>query len=42
VRAARALRRKRHVRYLRLAGHAPAPSTFECDDAPPECLARVL
>ncbi|HVE28161.1 MAG TPA: hypothetical protein VNC22_22295 [Sporichthya sp.] len=42
VRAARALRRKRHVRYLRLAGHASAPSTFECDDAPPECLARVL
>lgn len=42
VRVARALRRKRHVRYLRLAGHAPAPATFECDDAPPECLARVL
>jgi hypothetical protein len=42
VRAARALRRKRHVRYLRLAGHAPAPATFECDDAPPECLAREL
>jgi hypothetical protein len=42
VRAARALRRKRHVRYLRLAGHAPWPATFECDDAPPECLARVL
>jgi hypothetical protein len=42
VRAARALRRKRHVRYLRLAGHAAAPATFECDDAPPECLARDL
>lgn len=42
VRAARALRAKRHVRYLRLAGHAPPPATFECDDAPPECLAREL
>lgn len=42
VRAARALRAKRHVRYLRLAGHAPPPVTFECDDAPPECLAREL
>ncbi|GAA0625698.1 membrane protein [Sporichthya brevicatena] len=42
VAAARALRAKRHVRYLRLAGHAPPPLTFECDDAPPECLARVL
>jgi hypothetical protein len=42
VRVARALRRKRYVRYLRLAGHAPAPATFECDDAPPECLARDL
>jgi hypothetical protein len=42
VRAARALRTKRHVRYLRLAGHAPPPTTFECDDAPPECLAREL
>ncbi|MBA3741913.1 hypothetical protein [Sporichthya sp.] len=42
VRAARALRTKRHVRYLRLAGHAPPPPTFECDDAPPECLAREL
>lgn len=42
VRASRAVRRKRHVRYLRLAGHAPQPVTFECDDAPPDCLARVL
>lgn len=42
VRAARALRAKRHVRYLRLAGHAPPPVTFECDDAPPESLAREL
>lgn len=42
VRAARAVRAKRHVRYLRLAGHALPPTTFECDDAPPECLARQL
>lgn len=42
VRATRALRRKRHVRYLRLAGHAGEPATFECDDAPPDCLVREL
>jgi hypothetical protein len=42
VRATRAVRRKRHVRYLRLAGHAPLPSTFEFDDAPPDCLAREI
>ncbi|MGQ0842685.1 MAG: hypothetical protein ACT4QF_00985 [Sporichthyaceae bacterium] len=42
VRATRAVRRKRHVRYLRLAGHAPEPVTFECDDVPPDCLARTL
>ena len=42
VRSARAVRAKRHVRYLRLAGHAPPPVTFECDDAPPERLAREL
>jgi len=42
VRATRAVRRKRHVRYLRLAGHAPEPMSFECDDVPPECLARTL
>jgi hypothetical protein len=42
VRATRALRRKRIVRYLRLAGHAALPQPFECDDAPPECLARQL
>ena len=41
VRASRAVRRKRHVRYLRLAGHAPQPVTFECDD-PADCLARTL
>jgi hypothetical protein len=42
VRATRAVRRKRHVRYLRLAGHAAMPSTFEFDDAPPDCLAREI
>lgn len=42
VRASRAVRRKRHVRYLRLAGHAPTPVSFECDDVPPDCLARTL
>lgn len=35
VRAARVVRRKRAVRYLRLAGHAPWPSTFEMDDTTP-------
>ncbi|MFZ5852468.1 MAG: hypothetical protein ACOYY2_13905 [Actinomycetota bacterium] len=39
VRAARALRRARLVRYLRLAGRAPTPQTFEMDDAPPDGLA---
>jgi hypothetical protein len=42
VRATRAVRRKRHVRYLRLAGHAAMPATFEFDDAPPACLAREI
>jgi hypothetical protein len=42
VRASRAVRRKRHVRYLRLAGNAPEPISFECDDEPPACLARSL
>ncbi len=42
VRASRAVRRKRHVRYLRLAGHASQPTNFECDDVPPDCLARAL
>jgi hypothetical protein len=42
VRATRAVRRKRHVRYLRLAGHAPEPATLEFDDEPPDCLARTL
>jgi hypothetical protein len=39
VRAVRVVRRKRVVRYLRLAGHAPWPETFEIDDTPPEALA---
>jgi hypothetical protein len=39
VRAARALRRHRKVRWLRLAGHAPFPLAFEMDDEPPSALA---
>jgi len=39
VRSARVVRRKRVVRYLRLAGHAPWPQTFEISDTPPETLA---
>ncbi|NBM16405.1 hypothetical protein [Streptomyces sp. GC420] len=39
VRAARALRRHRAVRWFRLAGHAPFPSSFEMDDEPPVALA---
>jgi hypothetical protein len=35
VRAARALRRHRKVRWFRLAGHAPFPLAFEMDDEPP-------
>ena len=42
VRATRAVRRKRHVRYLRLAGHAAEPTTLEFDDEPPDCLARTM
>ncbi len=38
VRAARALRRHRTVRWLRLAGHAPFPLAFEMDDEPPAVL----
>lgn len=33
------LRRQRLVRYLRLAGRAPMPRTFEMDDLPPAPLA---
>lgn len=39
VRAARALRRHRKVRWFRLAGHAPFPMAFEMDDEPPIALA---
>ncbi|WP_326695213.1 hypothetical protein [Streptomyces sp. NBC_01766] len=39
VRAARALRTHRKVRWFRLAGHAPFPLAFEMDDAPPVALA---
>ncbi|MEV0848824.1 hypothetical protein AB0J21_23605 [Streptomyces sp. NPDC049954] len=39
VRAARALRRHRTVRWFRLAGHAPFPLAFEMDDEPPGALA---
>ena len=39
VRSARVVRRKRVVRYLRLAGHAPWPQTFEISDTPPDALA---
>ena len=39
VRNARVVRRKRVVRYLRIAGHAPWPQTFEMSDTPPEALA---
>ncbi|WP_377268273.1 hypothetical protein [Peterkaempfera sp. SMS 1(5)a] len=38
VRAARAVRRHRIVRYLHLAGHAPFPMTFEMDDEVPVVL----
>lgn len=39
VRAARVVRQKMVVRYLRLAGHADWPATAEFDDTPPETLA---
>jgi hypothetical protein len=39
VRAARVVRRKAAVRYLRLAGHAEWPATAEFDDTPPDTLA---
>jgi len=42
VRATRAVRGKRHVRYLRLAGNAPEPVSFECDDVAPRSLGRDL
>ncbi|WP_434588043.1 hypothetical protein [Streptomyces sp. A5-4] len=39
VGSARALRRHRTVRWLRLAGHAPFPLAFEMDDEAPVALA---
>lgn len=39
VRAARALRRHRTVRWFRLAGHASFPMAFEMDDEAPVALA---
>ncbi|MER7396670.1 hypothetical protein ABT381_14235 [Streptomyces sp. NPDC000151] len=38
VRAARAVRRHRVVRWFRLAGHAPFPLAFEMDDEAPAAL----
>lgn len=38
VRAARAVRTHRVVRWFRLAGHAPFPLAFEMDDEPPAVL----
>ena len=38
VRAARAVREHRLVRYFRLAGKAPFPMAFEMDDAAPPAL----
>jgi hypothetical protein len=34
------VRRKRRVRWARLAGHAAEPTSFEIDDEPPAALAR--
>lgn len=42
VRSARVVRRKRVVRYLRLAGHAEWPATFEMSDTPPEGLSGAV
>jgi hypothetical protein len=42
VRAVRALRRHRKVRWFRLAGHAPFPLAFEMDDEPPAVLLERL
>lgn len=39
VTATLAIRRHRLVRWLRLAGHVPAPTFFEMDDEPPSYLA---
>jgi hypothetical protein len=41
VRAARVVRRKWVVRFLRLAGRAGWPTSFEMDDTPPEALLQA-
>ncbi len=41
VRATRALRRHRIVRWLRLSGRVPLPAFFEMDDVPPPSLMRL-
>jgi hypothetical protein len=38
VTSARALRSRRRVRWLRLAGRAPEPATVDLDDVPPQAL----
>jgi hypothetical protein len=40
VRAVRVVRGTRTVRWLRLAGHAPMPPSFEMDDSTPDPLVR--
>jgi hypothetical protein len=40
VSATTLVRRKRVVRWARLAGHAPQPRSFEIDDEPPAALSR--
>jgi hypothetical protein len=42
VRATRALRRHRIVRWLRLSGRVPLPPFFEMDDVPPASLQRPM
>jgi hypothetical protein len=42
VRATQAVRRKRVARYLRLAGRAEMPRSFEMDDGAPRWLEREL
>lgn len=41
VRATRAVRSQRFVRWFHLAGHAPEPQTVELDDAVPAAFARL-
>jgi hypothetical protein len=42
VTATRNVRRKRLVRWFRLSGRAPLPSSFEMDDEPPKSLGAAL